>query len=60
MTLDPDENLFLWLVKVHFKHRREWPELLQRPEYKHLNVLRFRHPTETEEWLRALPDSKDL
>lgn len=60
MTLNTDENLFLWLVKVHFQHRREWPGLLTREEYKHLNVLRFRNPKETEQWLGGLPDSKDL
>ena len=54
LTLDKDENLFIWMICTHKQHRNDIPELLKQPEYSHLNVLRFRTPTETEQWLNGL------
>jgi adenylate kinase family enzyme len=51
---NPDENLFVWCWRMHWQHRRDFPMFLKKPEHQHLRVLRFRHPSETEEWLRRL------
>lgn len=48
------ESLFLWVLKTHPKHRREYPKLLTQPEYAHLNAIRLRSPRETEQWLRTV------
>jgi len=48
------ENLFLWSIKAHKRHRREFPARFERPENHHLHVMHFRSPDETEQWLRNL------
>ena len=55
LTLDPDENLFAWTIRMHQSHRNDFPILLEQPEYSHLKVLRFRSPGETESWLQTIP-----
>jgi adenylate kinase family enzyme len=47
-------SIFLWALKSHPRHRREYPVLLQRPEYAHLAVVHLRSPRETEQWLTSL------
>jgi adenylate kinase family enzyme len=48
------ESLFHWLFKTYWRRKREYPELLALPEHQHLILLRFRNPSETDEWLRKL------
>ena len=43
---DP-EHPIRWAWVKHGERRRKYPELLRRPEYAHLEVLRLRHPRET-------------
>ncbi len=45
------ESLFLWMLRTYRRRRREYPELLQQPEYAHLSVVRLRSPREAERWL---------
>lgn len=47
------ESLFLWVLQSRPRHRIEYPVLLQRPEYAHLNLIYLRSPHETEEWLKS-------
>lgn len=47
-----DESLFGWLFRTYWRRKREIPELLARPENKHLTVMRFNHPIETEDWIK--------
>lgn len=49
-----NDSLFHWLVKTYARRRREFPMLLSLPEHQHLKLVRFKHPGETEAWLRAL------
>jgi adenylate kinase family enzyme len=53
LTWDKNKNLFLFSIRMHAQHREQYPAVL-REEYDHLNVLRFRHPKEVEEWLESL------
>lgn len=48
------ESLFLWALRTYRRRRREYPELLSRPEYAHLRVVRLRSPEETRAWLEHL------
>jgi adenylate kinase family enzyme len=48
------EGLILWIVKTHRKRRREFIDLFQKPENKHMNVHRFRSPHQTDAWLAAV------
>lgn len=48
------ESILLWALRTYHRRRREYPILLQQPEYAHLRVLRLRSATETNRWLRTL------
>ena len=48
------DSLFLWLFQTHPRHRREYPAMLTLPEYRHLRLLRFYLPTQTQAWLVKL------
>jgi hypothetical protein len=39
-----------WLFKTYWRRKRETPLLLE--QYPHLKVFHFKHPKETEEWIR--------
>ncbi|RFU33300.1 hypothetical protein B7463_g3029, partial [Scytalidium lignicola] len=60
LTFDPDENLFLWAIRTHWQHRREYPMLLKQSEYSHLNVLRFRTPKELEAFVCGIGNSEQM
>jgi adenylate kinase family enzyme len=49
-----DESLFHWLFKTYWRRKREYPMLLAMPEYKHLKLIHFKHPKETQAWLDNL------
>lgn len=48
------DSLYHWLFRTYWKRRKEYPELLSQPRYKHLQLIRFKHPGETEAWLQEL------
>lgn len=48
------DSLFLWALKTYKRRRREYPELLSRPEYAHLTTFRFHSPRQAQKWLMAL------
>jgi adenylate kinase family enzyme len=48
------ESLFYWQVHSYRKHKRVYSQLLGSPEYSHLQVFHFIHPSETEEWINSL------
>jgi adenylate kinase family enzyme len=48
------ESLYNWLFQTYWRRRREIPALLSQPEHQHLEVIRFKHPKETEAWLESL------
>ena len=49
-----EESLFHWLFKTYWRRKREYPALLAMPEHQHLDLTHFKHPKETEEWLKDL------
>ena len=48
------DSLYHWLFKSYWRMKREYTQLLSSPEHRHLKLLRFTHPKETEEWLKSL------
>ena len=42
-----------WVLRTFWKRRREYPALLERPEYAHLQVSRMRRPADAERFLGA-------
>lgn len=45
------DSLFVWLLKSHPRHRREYPILLTDPAYAHLTTVRLESPRATRQWL---------
>lgn len=45
------EGILWWVVRTHRKRRREFPDLLRRPEYGDATVIQFRAPAEAEAFL---------
>lgn len=52
-TLSQD-SILLWCLQTHGRNRHKFAEQLARPEYRHLRVLRFRSPRQTEAWLTGI------
>jgi adenylate kinase family enzyme len=48
------QSILLWVLQTYPQRKREYPELLSRPEYAHLKVLRFQSPRDAEGYLRGL------
>ena len=48
------DSLYHWLFKTYWRRKREFRNLLSQPEYRHLKLIWFQHPRETDEWLEAL------
>jgi adenylate kinase family enzyme len=47
------QSILLWVLQTYPQRKREYPELLSRPEYGHLKVLRFRSPKEAKAYLES-------
>jgi adenylate kinase family enzyme len=48
------DSLYHWLFRTYWRRKQEYPRLFSQPEHRHLNVIRFTHPNQTEEWLKGL------
>ncbi len=48
------DSLFHWLFKTYWKRKREIPILLTEPEHRHLKLIQFKNPDETQKWLEGL------
>lgn len=51
------ESLFLYALQTCHSRRRTYSNLGQRPEYRHLKMIRLRSPREATEWLKKCDDS---
>ena len=47
-------SLFLWALQTYPRRKREYPQMLARPEHAHLGVVRLRNPRHTRSWLEGL------
>jgi adenylate kinase family enzyme len=47
------DSIFLYTLRTYFHRRREYPELLSRPEHARLNVVHLRSPGATREWIET-------
>lgn len=44
------ESLFWYVLRTHARHQREFTAAASMPAYQHLQVLRFRAPSEAARW----------
>jgi adenylate kinase family enzyme len=49
------DSVLRWGWTTYERRKREFPELIARPEHAHLKVIRFTTPRQTDRWLKALP-----
>jgi len=48
------ESILLWALQTYRRRRREYPVLLNEPEYAHLAVIHLHSPRATRDWLSGL------
>ena len=48
------DSLYHWLFKTYWRRKREYPLLFSLPEHRHLKLIRFQRPEETQKWLEGL------
>ncbi len=48
------DSLFLWALQTYGRRKQEYPELLSRPEFAHLTLVKLRSPRKAERWLDSL------
>jgi len=53
-TFFSSRSQLLWVIHSWRKRRRDYPKIFRRPENRHLRVLQFLSPRQTEAWLAAL------
>ena len=51
------DSLFVWAFRRHWSRRKSYPLAFARPEYAHLEVLRFRSPRAANGWLNSLSNA---
>ena len=52
------DSILLWAITSHPRNSKEYPQLMDDPEYAHIRFLRHRSRRETEEWLRSLMEDR--
>ncbi|MBW4498966.1 MAG: AAA family ATPase [Scytonema hyalinum WJT4-NPBG1] len=48
------DSIILWALQTYHRRRKEYPVLLKKPEYTHLQVVHLRSPQATRDWLLNL------
>jgi adenylate kinase family enzyme len=50
-------SVIWWAITTYPRRRREYPELLARPEYSHLQTIHLHSPRQTQRWLKSVTKS---
>lgn len=58
MALFSQDSILLWALQTYRRGRKEYPILLNKPEYVHLAVVHLRSPRATRNWLSSLTTLK--
>ncbi len=48
------DSILLWGLQTHRKNQRTYIDLVNQPQYAHLNIVRLRSPRETRAWLAKI------
>jgi hypothetical protein len=57
------DSMPLWVMKTYWRRKTEYPVLLSKPEYSHLQVIKLTSIREVTDWLEALeykPEASEL
>ncbi len=44
----------IWVIKTYWRRKRDYPEIITKPEYAHLQLIHLKTVDETEMWLDGL------
>ena len=44
----------VWVIRTYWRRKRDYPEIISKPEYAHLRLVHLRSVAETEAWLDGL------
>jgi adenylate kinase family enzyme len=50
------DSLFLWAVKSHWRHRRDYAARFEQQDFAHLRIVRLRTPADTENYVRHIAE----
>jgi len=48
------DSIIVWLFRSYWRRKKQFTELLMRPENQHLTVLHFQLPKQTDDWVKSL------
>jgi len=48
------DSILIWCLKTYWRRRRNYPEILSRPEHKHLRLIHLHSPREARTWVGRL------
>ncbi|MFN2114271.1 MAG: adenylate kinase [Anaerolineae bacterium] len=48
------DSLLLWVLQTYHRRKRQYPELLARPEHAHLTLVHLATPRQADDWLAAV------
>lgn len=48
------DSILLWMLQTYSRNRKNYPALLQKPEYAHINLVHLISPQTAKDWLRSL------
>lgn len=51
------DSILLWSVQTYNRRKREYGDFINRPEYSHLQIFRFKSPEETDDFVGRLSGS---
>lgn len=54
LTFLSKDSLFLWLFQSYPRLKKTYPQILAKPEYRHLKVIHFTRQAQTRSWLESL------
>ena len=54
------DSMILWALKTYGRRRKEYPVLLGRSDYAHLNQLRLRSPKDANDWVSQLRKQSEM
>lgn len=53
------DSMLLWVVKTYWRRKKDFPVLLSKLEYSHLQVVRLKTKKDIEEWVSSIEVSED-
>jgi hypothetical protein len=50
------ESIIWWVLRTYKRRRREYPQLFQLPQNKHLEIIELNHQIEADRFIASIQD----